>query len=59
MPLGDASSSPKKQLIGCDSKFLGEEDVFASRFGVTQYTNCGKPHFGVCHVELRVRFRCG
>jgi hypothetical protein len=45
-----ASSPPKKQLIGCGSKFLREEDAFASRFGVMRCTNCGKPHFGVCVV---------
>jgi hypothetical protein len=51
MSLGaHASSPPKKQLIGCGFKFLGEEDAFASRFDVTQCTNCGKPHFGVCVV---------
>jgi hypothetical protein len=49
MPLGaHASSPPKKQLIGCGSKFLGKEDAFASRFGVTRCINCGKPYFGVC-----------
>jgi hypothetical protein len=42
LPLGAHASSPlKKQLISCGPKFLGEEDVFASRFGVTRCTNCG------------------
>jgi hypothetical protein len=51
MPLGAHVFSPlKKQLIGCGSKFLGEEDAFASSFGITRCTNCGKPHFGVCVV---------
>jgi hypothetical protein len=51
MPLGaHASSLSKKQLIGCGSKFLEEEDAFASCFGVTWCPNCGKPHFGVVVV---------
>jgi hypothetical protein len=51
MSLGaHASSTRKKQFIGCGSKFLREEGAFASRFDVTQCTNCGKPHFGVCVV---------
>jgi hypothetical protein len=51
MPLGAHASSPlKKQLIGCGSKFLREEDAFASRFSVMRCTICGKPHFGVCVV---------
>jgi len=51
MPLGaHASSPPKKQLVGCGSKYLGEEDALASHFGVTWCTNYGKPHFGVCVV---------
>jgi hypothetical protein len=49
MPLGaHASLPPKKQLISCDPKFLGEEDAFATRFGVTRCTNCEKPQVGVC-----------
>jgi hypothetical protein len=51
MSLGThASSPPKKQPIGCGSKFLGEEDAFASHFNVMQCSNSGKLHFGVCVV---------
>jgi hypothetical protein len=61
MPLeAHTSLPPKKQLIGCDSKFLGEEDAFTSRFGVTRCTNCGKATFWcMCRVESLVCFRCG
>jgi hypothetical protein len=58
-PLSPLSSLSRRQFFGSGSRPFGMRDAFVSHFSVTQYTKCGKLHFGVRCKGSSACFRCG